>query len=339
MTRRGFGFVAPPPPESVSPGDRPSFSVAIAAYQAADTVGAAVESALSQTVSPAQVIVCDDGSTDDLAGALTAVRERIVLIRQENRGEAAAKNAAARRATADFVAFLDADDLYYPKRLEALGELAMARPDLDVLTTNADLEFEGRVVGRYYPDVARFPAENQAAAILASDSAIFGAAAVRRSTLEAAGGLYEGLRSSDDWELWLRLVLAGTRFGLVDEPLYRYRLHEQGTSADQVRGALDCVTALERVRELGQPTGDELASLERSLAYHRSAWLLAAAEEGVRDGKRAEAWRVASSGEFPWRTRLKTGLAAAFPRAAARALDRRERRTGHSRLRKPIPSR
>jgi len=316
-----------------------TFSVAIAAYQAAETAGDAVESALAQTMPPVQVIVCDDGSTDDLAGALAEFGDRIVLVRQENLGEAAAKNAAAREATADFIAFLDADDVYYPQRLEALRELATARPELDVLTTNADLEFEGRLVGRYYPDVARFPVEDQVAAILASDSAVFAAAAVRRSVFESAGGFYEGLRSSADWELWMRLALGGSRFGVVDEPLYLYRLHEQGASADQVRGAEDCVNALERVRRVVQPSGEALAALERSLAYHRSAWLLAAAEEGVRKGRRREAWRVASSADFPWATRAKNAIAAAFPRAAGRALARRERRTGRSRLRKPIPGR
>ena len=195
---------------------RPTFSVAIAAYQAADTVGQAVASALAQTVPPVDVAVCDDGSTDEIDAALAQYRDRIVLVRQENRGEAAAKNAAARATSGEFVAFLDADDLYYPERLAALGELAASRPDLDVLTTNADLEVDGRVVGRYYPDIATFPAERQAEGVIASDSAIFGAVAIRRSVFEAAGGLRESLWSSDDWELWLRLALGGTRFGLVD---------------------------------------------------------------------------------------------------------------------------
>ena len=167
---------------------RPTFSVAIAAYQAADTVGQAVASALAQTVPPVDVAVCDDGSTDEIDAALAQYRDRIVLVRQENRGEAAAKNAAARATSGEFVAFLDADDLYYPERLAALGELAASRPDLDVLTTNADLEVDGRVVGRYYPDIATFPAERQAEGVIASDSAIFGAVAIRRSVFEAAGG-------------------------------------------------------------------------------------------------------------------------------------------------------
>jgi len=99
--------LAPLPAGSVTPRQRPTFSVAIAAYQAAETLGAAVESALSQTLPPLDVVVCDDGSTDDFAGAIAPFRDRVVLLRQENRGEAAAKNAAAAAASGEFVAFLE----------------------------------------------------------------------------------------------------------------------------------------------------------------------------------------------------------------------------------------
>jgi glycosyltransferase involved in cell wall biosynthesis len=117
-------LAAPPPAGPVARAAPPTFSVAIAAYQAADVVGEAIESALAQTVPPHEVVVCDDGSTDDLDRALEPYRDRIVLLRQRNRGEAAAKNAAARAASGDFVAILDADDVYLPERLEALGRLA-----------------------------------------------------------------------------------------------------------------------------------------------------------------------------------------------------------------------
>jgi glycosyltransferase involved in cell wall biosynthesis len=323
----------------VSP-DRPSFSIAIAAYQAAKTIVEAVESALAQTLAPLEVVVCDDGSTDDLPGALGPLRERIVLLRQENRGEAAAKNAAAAATTADFVAFLDADDFYYPRRLEALAELASAQPELDVLTTNADLEIDGAVTGRYYPDVAEFPAEDQALAIIASDSAIFGAAAVRRKTYEAAGGLKEGLRSGDDWELWIRLALAGSRFGLVDEPLYRYRIHERGTSADQLGGARDAVEMFEGLLTRAEPGSREQIAIEEALEAHLRNAALTEAEHALRIGapdRRGRSLAIAFGSGFGPPTRVKALFAAAFPGPSARLLERRERRTGQSRLRKPMP--
>jgi hypothetical protein len=335
-------FLAPAPAARVQPRPAPTFSVAIAAYEAAETVTEAVESALGQTVPPLEVVVCDDGSTEPLSKVLAPLGDRIVLLRQDNRGAAAAKNAAAAATSGEFVAFLDADDYYYAERLEALAELASSRPDLDVLTTNADLEVDGEVAGRYYPDVASFPVDDQPAGVIANDSAIFSAAAVRRSAFVAAGGLNEELRSSDDWELWMRLVLSGSRFGLVDEPLYRYRVHEWGTSADQVRGWRDCVQVLERVRALTQPGPEEQAALERSLRFHRTAATLTEAEGALlthAPDRRRRSLAIAAGEGFSSGTRLKAIFAAAFPRVAAHLLARRERRTGRSRLRKPIPGR
>ena len=318
-----------------------SFSIAIAAYQAAETIAEAVESAFAQTLPPVEVVVCDDGSTDDLEGALGPLREGIVLLRQDNLGEAAAKNAAARATTGEFVAFLDADDFYYPGRLEALAKVSAERPDLDVLTTNADLEIDGAVTGRYYPDVAEFPVHDQAVAIINSDSAIFGAAAVRRSTFERAGGLNEGLRSGDDWELWIRLALAGSGFGLVDEPLYRYRVHERGTSTDQLRGARDAVQMFEGLADLAKPGSPEWVAIEQALEGHLRNAALTEAEHALRTGardRRSRSLAIAFGSGFGAPTRLKALLAATFPGPSARLLERREQQTGRSRLRKPMPS-
>src|SRR2546422_6867419 len=112
--------LAPAPEAPTEGGGVPTFSVVIPAYQAAGFIGDAIESVLAQTLAPIEVIVCDDGSTDDLEGALARYRNSITLLRKENGGEASAKNAGARAASGDFVAVLDADDVYFPERLEAL---------------------------------------------------------------------------------------------------------------------------------------------------------------------------------------------------------------------------
>src|SRR5438046_1126481 len=96
---------------------KPDFSVVIPAYNAAATIGDAVESALTQTLAPHEVIVCDDGSTDDLDGALSPYRNRIVLIIKKNGGEGSAKATASAAATGDFVVVLDADDVFAAERL------------------------------------------------------------------------------------------------------------------------------------------------------------------------------------------------------------------------------
>jgi hypothetical protein len=228
--------LAPPARTPVSPGPTPSFSVVIAAYNAAATIGEALASAFAQTAPPQDVVVCDDGSTDDLLTATAPFADRITLLRQQNAGEGAAKNAGVRAATAEFAVFLDADDVFDPERLEALGELASARPDLDILTTDALLEVDGAVVRRCYDESWTFDVEDQRAAILERNF-VFGLAAVRRERFLAVGGFETSLLYAADWDLWSRLILDGSRAGLVVVPLATYRLRSTSLSAQRPGGA------------------------------------------------------------------------------------------------------
>jgi hypothetical protein len=125
-------FRAPPATGELERGPAPTFSIVIAAYNAAGTIAEAVESALAQTLPPIEVIVGDDGSTDRTAAVLGPYRERVRYFRQEHRGVAATRNAALEIARGDFFAVLDADDAYLPERLEALAALSATRPDLDL---------------------------------------------------------------------------------------------------------------------------------------------------------------------------------------------------------------
>ena len=81
-------FLAPPATREVEPGPAPTFSVVVAAYQVADVIGEALDSIRSQTLPPLEVVVCDDGSTDDLEQALAPYRDEIVFLQKENGGEA-----------------------------------------------------------------------------------------------------------------------------------------------------------------------------------------------------------------------------------------------------------
>ena len=184
----------------------------IAAYQVERFVAAALESALAQTVAPHEIVVCDDGSTDGTARVLEPFRDRIVYLRQENGGESSAKNAAARAASGEFVVLLDADDVYLPERLEALGQLASARPDLDIVTTDAFVEAGGETVRRVYADASRFELGDQRRAILRGNF-IHGHCAIRRESFLAVGGFDESIRFTADWDCWIRLILGGARVG------------------------------------------------------------------------------------------------------------------------------
>jgi glycosyltransferase involved in cell wall biosynthesis len=159
---------------------QPTFSVVIPTYQSADTIADAVRSVLGQTRPAHEIIVVDDGSTDDLDGALEPLLEQITLIRKANGGGASALNAGARQATGDFLAILDSDDVYLPGRLSALAQLAAAQPGLDLLTTDAYFVVDHERVGRF--NVANpFPVDGQRETIL--ERCFIFAPAIRRSRL------------------------------------------------------------------------------------------------------------------------------------------------------------
>jgi Glycosyl transferase family 2 len=305
-------------------GPTPTFSVVVAAYNVAPSIGAALDSAFAQSLAPREVIVCDDGSTDELDAALAPYGDRITLVRKENGGEGSAKNAAARAASGDFVAILDADDAYLPGRLEALAQLAAARPDLDLLTTDAYLEVEGRCVRRCYTDDWRFEVEDQRRAILQRNF-IFGHVAVRRARFLAVGGFDETIRWTTDWECWIRMILDGARAGCVAEPLAIYRVHEGGLSASRDRLLAGRVQTLEKTAGRPDLTEEERSLVVGTLDRYRSELGLLELRAALREGRgdaRSRALAVARSRRYPYRVRVNAVAAALLPSVAGR----RERR-------------
>jgi hypothetical protein len=325
MTR----FLAPTPVRGAQSGPTPTFSVVVAAYQVADVIGEALESLRAQTLPPLEVIVCDDGSTDDLDGALAPWRDEIVLLRKENGGEASAKNAAAARARGDFIAILDADDVYLPERLAALADLARARPDLDILTTDAHLVANGLTVRNNYDADWRFEVDDQRRAILQRNF-VFGHAAVRRTRFVEHGGFDESIRWTTDWDLWLRMIVSGSAAGCVDEPLALYRLRETSLTAQRRDLLLGKLATLEKARANPELREDDLLVLAGALAsYRRDLALLdlrTAVAAGTPDARRRALEVVRGSGYRP-RRRLEAAVMAALPGAAARLLRRRAART------------
>lgn len=326
MERSPRPIRAPQPAGPIARGHPPTFSAIIAAYQAAGFIGEAIESLLAQTLPPIEVIVCDDGSTDDLDSALTPYRDRIVLLRKENGGEASAKNAAAWAATGDFLAVLDADDVYHPERLEALTELSVRRPDLDILTTDCEVIVNGRFVRNCHQ--TPFPIDDQRSAILEGNFVGPGHMAVRRTPFLALGGFDEAFRRATDWDCWIRLIFAGSWAGIVDQPLAEYRVRETGLASDRMRLFAARVAVLEKAALREDLSTDERALLDRSLAAQRRLLALYAARAALIEARpyaRRLALEIALDKGFPVGARLKSAAAAVLPGLAARRLTARDK--------------
>jgi Glycosyl transferase family 2 len=323
VSKSARAFLAPPSALGIERGDVPTFSVVIAAYQAADTIAEAVASALNQTVPPLEVIVCDDGSTDDLEGALAPYRDRIVLLRQENSGAASARNHALRVASGEFVAPLDSDDAFLPERLEALGELAAARPDLDLLSTDVYFEADGEIVGRFY-DENPFAVTDQRAAMFRG--CFVGWPAARRERLIAAGGFDESFAIAHDWAVWIRLILDGAQAGLVPEPLLRYRLRPGSLTSYRARSLRERVALLDLTANDPGLAPEERRALASARRTANRRALAAEAREALleRHGdarRRSVAMAVAPG--FPLRARLLAVGAALMPGLGGHLLRRR----------------
>lgn len=215
-----------------------SFSVIMPAYNRAATVGAAIMSALKQTRSDFELIVVDDGSSDDtVARVEELVRrdERISLVTQQHRGAAAARNAALARATGEFVSFLDSDDLWHPRYLEAMArtltehpEAGVAHTDAWVLDGDVGKIARGSLMNRREPPVVPNEPLDFLRAMLESANFLFYSVMVRRPILLEVGGFDERLKASVDYELWLRIAAHGYPFVRHPGNLAVYRSGSSG---------------------------------------------------------------------------------------------------------------
>lgn len=316
-------FVPDPPTMPVQPrATPPTFTVLIPCYQAAHTVANTVTSVLGQTVAPHEVIVCDDGSTDDPAAALAPYHDRILLLSQPNGGVAAARNLGLRRASGEFVAVCDADDEYLPELIEEIGGLAMARPDLDILCCDGFIEEDGQDLGRGRPDPATFVTDDQRLGIL-KNNFIPGRSAFRRELLLEAGGYDETLECAEDWDSWIRLILGGARAGLVDAPLARTRLHSGSLTSSLAPVQRGQSAALTKALGRGDLSSAERSVAQGHLASLRRSLPAVEAQEALESGAadaRIRCLRVALSRSSPIRTRVKAVGAFVAPRRAARRL-------------------
>ncbi|MGZ4397181.1 MAG: glycosyltransferase [Gaiellaceae bacterium] len=320
-------FLAPTPDGPVERRrSLPTFSVVIAAYQVADLIGEGIASVLGQTRPPLEVIVADDGSSDGLEEVVRRFGDRVTYLPRAHAGAGAAMNAGALEASAEYLVFIGSDDLFAPRRLEALAELATARPDLHILTTDAYVAMGNEIFRRFYDETNPFVVEGQRAEILERNF-IFGHTAVPRERFLELGGFDETIRWTSDWELWIRMILDGSRVGLVDEPLATYRLWERSLSSQRLNQSRGKIATLQRTLEHPCLSAEERERVERGVAACRREVAAGEAEAALIEG-RADARRlaiaVARTSGFPLLTRAKALGATIAPPLAA-ALLRRER--------------
>jgi glycosyltransferase involved in cell wall biosynthesis len=207
-------------------------SVIIPAYNAEKYIVDTVNSALNQTYADLEVIVVDDGSKDGTVAALDTFGDRIRVHQQENGGVAKARNTGVALATGAWVAFLDADDLWMPTKVER--QLACAKSAPMVYTDRLNIgargdlpELQSLVTPMHQGDV--FVPLLREGNFITNTSVM-----IRKELFTKLGGFFTGLNGTEDWDLWIR-VAERNPIGFVPEPLVKYRFHEGSISRNWAR--------------------------------------------------------------------------------------------------------
>lgn len=200
-------------------------SVVIPCFELGSYIEEAVASVRAQTRPADELVVVDDGSTDsETLDALDRLRSKGVrVLRQENAGASAARNAGIAATDSDLVLCLDADDLLLPKYLERTVDALESTPAAGIAATR--VEMFGTVRGKWRPPAYSVPG-------LLAKNCIPSASLFRRVCWEEAGG-YSDLPACQDWDLWLAMVGHGWEWTVVDEVLYRYRRRSGSISDDR----------------------------------------------------------------------------------------------------------
>jgi len=288
----------------------PSLSLVIAAYNHGRYLSGTLDSALGQTC-PTEVIVVDDGSTDDTPAVLERFAGRVRVHRQANRGLSAARNVGLELASGRYIAFLDADDVIAPTKLAS--QAAVLDADPEVGWVYCDVLIDDEVTGERRLASERFRYQGRRLDGWLFPELVRGnfipvmSPLVRREALAAAGWFDASLTPMEDWDLWLRLSLVAPARYLA-EPLATYLVRPGGLSRDRARMERCRFLVLDKLTRTQPEALRELGARGRRIVADMHNWF--AAEAGARGDWRESRRRLAASVRtVPWQGRAPRMLA------------------------------
>lgn len=237
----------------------PLVSIIIPVHNGGRFLPAAIDSALAQTYTHAEVIVVDDGSTDDTADILAAYGSSIAVMTQQRAGVATSRNRAIERSRGELVALLDADDVWVPTKLERQVAAWRARPDAGLVLCGYDIVDEALRVRYRVPCHSPSSRVRRAQTLDAWGLGLSFTAVFPRWVVDHVGGFRRDLSTSADLEFCLRVADRYPVIG-VPECLARYRSHDQQMHLDGEQMEADMIAVLapltssgdRRLRRLGR---------------------------------------------------------------------------------------
>lgn len=275
----------------------PLVSIVIPTYNRRHFVADAIESCLSQTYANCELIVVDDGSTDGTADLLRETYgDRIVLVAQANQGPGIARNSGIAAASGEFIHFLDADDQLHRQKIEIGLDAFRSRPHVSVVYTHfqfvasdGETPIETPPFEQYTDDVFCELLRQTGCRILTSSSMI------RAEALGAVGGFAADtdFRSAEDWDLFLRLAMSHSFYG-IDKPLVYRRMHDSMISDDRLYGAMGRLKTVRNARHYGWEQCMDRVEFDRKEAARHHVYALYLWQAGQAKAARDHFMRAAA---------------------------------------------
>lgn len=238
----------------------PRISVIIPAYNAAETIGKAIDSILVQSYPAHEIIVVDDGSEDATGESVQAYGDKVTYIRQVNAGPSAARNKGVQQASGEWIAFLDADDWYLPDRLRIHAEMIRDNTKLDFLVASFDYVspqgqminpsiaatvFGKQLLARSGPQGRVVIDRKEIGSFISDQFSDTRCLTLPKTIFLALGGFPLELRICEDVVFMLRLCASSQRAGIACQSLAVYTVHDAGLiRSDRMRAQTETVRAL-----------------------------------------------------------------------------------------------
>ena len=274
------------------PQGKPAVSVIIPAYMAASFIDQTLESVFSQTFRDFEVVIVNDGSPDTEAfeQTLQPYSGRIVYLKQENSGPSAARNLGIRRACGEYIAFLDADDLWFPEYLNSQMKLLQQEQPLDLVYADV-LQYyssirDGIPYSENHPSAGPINFESLITEVCQIPTS---AVIARRQAVLEAGLFDEQLWRSEDYDLWLRMAYRGRRFAYQPKVLGANRVRLDGLASQSIKMLEGMLRVLEKLQTELPVTPEARALLRREAMKTRAQMDLERGKVYLQQGRAKEA--------------------------------------------------
>lgn len=202
---------------------RPTITAVITSYNSSATLSEAIESVISQTYQPTEILVVDDGSTDNSAEVAASYGERVKVISQSNSGPSSARNTGIAQSKGEWIAFLDGDDVWNNEKLQRQIQIASEHPELDLIATSWSRSLP------YSPYKSGKITRVNYSSLLLLNRFQTSTVLVKKSSIERIGGFETKLDTVEDWACWLKLSRSH-QICILEETLVMYRDNASGVS-------------------------------------------------------------------------------------------------------------